>query len=175
MTGGRITATHARPDTLDAVLDKLKEAGAELDCDGDRISLDMHGRRPHAVNFSTAPHPAFPTDMQAQFMALDCIADGVGVINETIFENRFMHVQELQRLGADIRVEGHTAIVRGVDRLGGAPVMATDLRASASLILAGLVAEGETTIDRIYHLDRGYENIEAKLSGLGAKIRRIPA
>jgi UDP-N-acetylglucosamine 1-carboxyvinyltransferase len=113
--------------------------------------------------------------MQAQFMALDCIADGVGVINETIFENRFMHVQELQRLGADIRVEGHTAIVRGVDRLGGAPVMATDLRASASLILAGLVAEGETTIDRIYHLDRGYENIEAKLSGLGAKIRRIPA
>jgi UDP-N-acetylglucosamine 1-carboxyvinyltransferase len=173
MTGGRITATHARPDTLDAVLDKLKEAGAELDCDGDRITLDMHGRRPHAVNFSTAPHPAFPTDMQAQFMALDCIADGVGVINETIFENRFMHVQELLRLGADIRVEGHTAIVRGVDRLGGAPVMATDLRASASLILAGLVADGETTIDRIYHLDRGYENIEAKLSGLGARIRRI--
>jgi UDP-N-acetylglucosamine 1-carboxyvinyltransferase len=173
MTGGRITATHARPDTLDAVLDKLKEAGAELDCDGDRITLDMHGRRPHAVNFSTAPHPAFPTDMQAQFMALDCIADGVGVVHENIFENRFMHVQELLRLGADIRVEGHTAIVRGVDRLGGAPVMATDLRASASLILAGLVADGETTIDRIYHLDRGYENIEAKLSGLGARIRRI--
>jgi UDP-N-acetylglucosamine 1-carboxyvinyltransferase len=175
MTGGHVTATHARPDTLDAVLDKLREAGATIDCADDRITLDMHGRRPHAVNFSTAPHPAFPTDMQAQFMALDCIADGVGVINETIFENRFMHVQELQRLGADIRVEGHTAIVRGVDRLGGAPVMATDLRASASLILAGLVAEGETTIDRIYHLDRGYENIEAKLSGLGAKIRRIPA
>jgi UDP-N-acetylglucosamine 1-carboxyvinyltransferase len=173
MTGGRITATHARPDTLDAVLGKLREAGAELECDGDRITLDMHGRRPHAVNFSTAPHPAFPTDMQAQFMALDCIADGVGVINETIFENRFMHVQELQRLGADIRVEGHTAIVRGVAELSGAPVMATDLRASASLILAGLVAEGETTIDRIYHLDRGYENIEAKLSGLGARIRRI--
>ena len=173
MTGGRITATHARPDTLDAVLGKLREAGAQVDCDDDRITLDMQGRRPHAVNFSTAPHPAFPTDMQAQFMALDCIADGVGVINETIFENRFMHVQELQRLGADIRVEGHTAIVRGVDKLSGAPVMATDLRASASLILAGLVAEGETTIDRIYHLDRGYENIEAKLSGLGARIRRI--
>jgi UDP-N-acetylglucosamine 1-carboxyvinyltransferase len=173
MTGGAITATHARPDTMDAVLDKLREAGAELDCDGDRISLDMHGRRPVAVNFTTAPHPAFPTDMQAQFMAMDCIADGVGVINETIFENRFMHVQELQRLGADIRVEGHTAIVRGVNGLSGAPVMATDLRASASLILAGLVAGGETTIDRIYHLDRGYENIEAKLSGLGAKIRRI--
>jgi UDP-N-acetylglucosamine 1-carboxyvinyltransferase len=173
MTGGRITTTHARPDTLDAVLGKLREAGAQVDCDDDRITLDMQGRRPHAVNFSTAPHPAFPTDMQAQFMALDCIADGVGVINETIFENRFMHVQELQRLGADIRVEGHTAIVRGVDKLSGAPVMATDLRASASLILAGLVAEGETTIDRIYHLDRGYENIEAKLSGLGARIRRI--
>jgi UDP-N-acetylglucosamine 1-carboxyvinyltransferase len=173
MTGGRITTTHARPDTLDAVLGKLREAGAQADCDDDRITLDMQGRRPHAVNFSTAPHPAFPTDMQAQFMALDCIADGVGVINETIFENRFMHVQELQRLGADIRVEGHTAIVRGVEKLSGAPVMATDLRASASLILAGLVAEGETTIDRIYHLDRGYENIEAKLSGLGARIRRI--
>ncbi len=173
MTGGRITATHARPDTLDAVLDKLREAGATLDCEGDRITLDMQGRRPRAVNFSTAPHPGFPTDMQAQFMAMNCIADGVGVINETIFENRFMHVQELLRLGADIRVEGHTAIVRGVDKLSGAPVMATDLRASASLILAGLVAEGETSIDRIYHLDRGYENIEAKLSALGAGIRRV--
>ena len=173
MTGGHITARGTRPDTMDAVLDKLKEAGAELDCDGDRITLDMGGRRPRAVNFTTAPHPAFPTDMQAQFMAMDCIADGVGVINETIFENRFMHVQELQRLGADIRVEGHTAIVRGVESLSGAPVMATDLRASASLVLAGLVAGGETTIDRIYHLDRGYENIEAKLSGLGARIRRI--
>ena len=173
MTGGHVTTTHARPDTLDAVIDKLKQAGATIDCGDDCITLDMRGRRPHAVNFTTAPHPAFPTDMQAQFMAMNCIADGVGVINETIFENRFMHVQELLRLGADIRVEGHTAIVRGVDRLSGAPVMATDLRASASLILAGLVAEGETTIDRIYHLDRGYENIEAKLSGLGAKIRRI--
>lgn len=173
MTGGRITARRARPDTMDAVLDKLKEAGAELDCDGDCITLDMHGRRPRAVNLTTAPHPAFPTDMQAQFMALNCIAEGVGVINETIFENRFMHVNELLRLGADIRVDGHTAVVRGVERLSGAPVMATDLRASASLILAGLVADGETTIERIYHLDRGYENIEEKLSGLGARIRRV--
>jgi len=173
MTGGRIVATHARPDTLDVVLDKLREAGAEVTTDGDRISLDMHGKRPRAVNITTAPHPAFPTDMQAQFMALDCIADGVGVVNETIFENRFMHVNELLRLGADIRVDGHTAVVRGVPQLSGAPVMATDLRASASLILAGLVADGETVIDRIYHLDRGYENIEAKLSALGARIRRV--
>ncbi|MEO5566167.1 MAG: UDP-N-acetylglucosamine 1-carboxyvinyltransferase [Luteimonas sp.] len=173
MTGGAITATHSRPDTMDAVLGKLREAGAELECDGDRIRLDMRGRRPQAVSLTTAPHPGFPTDMQAQFMALDCIADGVGVINETIFENRFMHVQELQRLGADIQIEGHTAIVRGMPGLTGAPVMATDLRASASLVLAGLVADGETTIDRIYHLDRGYENIEAKLSALGARIRRV--
>ena len=173
MTGGRVTLRRARPDTMDAVLDKLREAGAEISVEGDRITLDMHGRRPLAVNLHTAPHPGFPTDMQAQFMAMNCIADGVGVINETIFENRFMHVQELQRLGADIRVEGHTAIVRGVDALSGAPVMATDLRASASLILAGLVASGETTIDRIYHLDRGYENIEQKLSALGARIKRI--
>jgi UDP-N-acetylglucosamine 1-carboxyvinyltransferase len=173
MTGGRVTTTHARPGTMDVVLDKLREAGAEVDCEGDRITLDMHGRRPRSVDISTAPHPAFPTDMQAQFMAMDCIADGVAIINETIFENRFMHVQELQRLGADIRIEGHTAIVRGVAQLSGAPVMATDLRASASLVLAGLVAQGETTIDRIYHLDRGYENIEAKLSALGARIRRV--
>ncbi|MFN7183236.1 MAG: UDP-N-acetylglucosamine 1-carboxyvinyltransferase [Thermomonas haemolytica] len=172
MTGGRITATHTRPDTLDAVLGKLRQAGAEIACDGDRIHLDMHSQRPRAVDITTAPHPAFPTDMQAQFMALDCVADGVGVVNETIFENRFMHVNELLRLGADIRVDGHTAVVRGIARLSGAPVMATDLRASASLILAGLVADGETTIDRIYHLDRGYENIEAKLSALGARIRR---
>ncbi len=175
MTGGRVTVRRARPDTLDAVIDKLKQAGAEISVDGDRITLDMQGRRPRAVDLTTAPHPAFPTDMQAQFMAMNSIADGVGVMNETIFENRFMHVSELQRLGADIRVEGHTAIVRGVERLSGAPVMATDLRASASLVLAGLVAEGTTTIDRIYHLDRGYENIEEKLSGLGAKIRRIAA
>ena len=173
MTGGRITATHTRPDTLDAVLGKLRQAGAEITCEADRIRLDMHGQRPRAVDITTAPHPAFPTDMQAQFMALDCVADGVGVVNETIFENRFMHVNELLRLGADIRVDGHTAVVRGVARLSGAPVMATDLRASASLILAGLVADGETVIDRIYHLDRGYENIEAKLSALGARIRRV--
>ncbi|MBL8264614.1 MAG: UDP-N-acetylglucosamine 1-carboxyvinyltransferase [Xanthomonadaceae bacterium] len=173
MTGGRIVCRAARPDTLDAVIDKLVEAGAEITEDGDSITLDMHGKRPKAVNISTAPHPGFPTDMQAQFMALNCVADGVGIISETIFENRFMHVQELQRLGADIRIDGHTAIVRGLPQLSGAPVMATDLRASASLILAGLVSEGDTTIDRIYHLDRGYERIEAKLSGLGAKIRRI--
>ncbi|MBC7990309.1 MAG: UDP-N-acetylglucosamine 1-carboxyvinyltransferase, partial [Luteimonas sp.] len=173
MTGGHVIARRARPETLDAVLDKLTEAGAQISIDGDSITLDMRGRRPKAVNLTTAPHPAFPTDMQAQFMAMNCIADGVGVINETIFENRFMHVQELLRLGADIRVEGHTAIVRGTARLGGAQVMATDLRASASLILAGLVADGDTVIDRIYHLDRGYENIEEKLSGLGAKIRRV--
>jgi len=173
MTGGSIVATHARADTLDAVLEKLREAGASISIDGDCIALDMHGQRPQAVNLTTAPHPAFPTDMQAQFMAMNCIADGVGVINETIFENRFMHVNELLRLGADIRVDGHTAVVRGAEKLSGAPVMATDLRASASLILAGLVAVGETSIDRIYHLDRGYENIEAKLSALGASIHRV--
>lgn len=173
MTGGRVVATHARPDTLHAVMAKLEEAGAKIDNDGDRIVLDMAGKRPKAVNIVTAPHPAFPTDMQAQFMALNCIAEGTASIDETIFENRFMHVQELIRLGADIRVDGNHATVHGVVQLSGAPVMATDLRASASLILAGLVAEGETTIDRIYHLDRGYENIEQKLGGLGAKIRRI--
>ena len=173
MTGGRIVCRAARPDTLDAVIDKLTEAGAEISVDADSITLDMHRKRPKAVNISTAPHPGFPTDMQAQFMALNCVADGVSVISETIFENRFMHVQELHRLGADIRIEGHTAIVRGLPQLSGAPVMATDLRASASLILAGLVADGDTIIDRIYHLDRGYERIEAKLSALGAKIKRI--
>ena len=174
MTGGRVTARNARPDTLDAVLLKLAEAGAEVSTSDDSITVDMHGRRARAVSLTTAPYPAFPTDMQAQFMALNCVAEGVGVISETIFENRFMHVNELLRLGADIQVDGHTAIVRGVERLSGAPVMATDLRASASLILAGLVAQGDTTIDRIYHLDRGYENIEQKLSALGARIRRIP-
>ncbi len=173
MTGGRIVCRAARPETLDAVIDKLVEAGAEITEDGDTITLDMHGKRPKAVNITTAPHPGFPTDMQAQFMALNCVADGVSVISETIFENRFMHVQELHRLGADIRIDGHTAIVRGLPQLSGAPVMATDLRASASLILAGLVADGDTVIDRIYHLDRGYERIEAKLSALGAKIKRI--
>jgi UDP-N-acetylglucosamine 1-carboxyvinyltransferase len=135
----------------------------------------MRGRRPKSVNLTTAPYPAFPTDMQAQFAAMNCIAEGVGVIKETIFENRFMHMQELSRLGADIRIDGHTAIIRGVSKLSGAQIMATDLRASASLVLAGLVAEGETTVDRIYHIDRGYENIEEKLGGLGAKIRRLPA
>ncbi|WP_449466083.1 UDP-N-acetylglucosamine 1-carboxyvinyltransferase [Stenotrophomonas humi] len=172
MTGGRVVARNARPDTMDAVLAKLIEAGAVVETTEDTITVDMQGKRPRAVNLTTAPYPAFPTDMQAQFMALNCVADGVGVINETIFENRFMHVQELQRLGADVQIEGRTAICRGNDRLTGAPVMATDLRASASLILAGLVAKGDTTIDRIYHLDRGYENIEEKLSALGASIRR---
>lgn len=173
MSGGRVTVRNARPDTMDAVLHKLTEAGAEISTTEDTITLDMHGKRPKAVNITTAPHPAFPTDMQAQFMAMNCVADGVGVITETIFENRFMHVNELLRLGADIQIEGHTAIVRGVEKLSGAPVMATDLRASACLILAGLVAADETSIDRIYHLDRGYENIEEKLSGLGANVRRI--
>lgn len=173
MTGGRVTVRNVRPDTMDAVLAKLTEAGAQISIEEDRITLDMAGRRPRAVSLTTAPHPAFPTDMQAQFMAMNAMAEGVAVINETIFENRFMHVHELQRLGADIQVEGHTAIVRGAGRLSGAPVMATDLRASACLILAGLVADGDTTIDRIYHLDRGYENIEEKLGALGASIRRI--
>jgi UDP-N-acetylglucosamine 1-carboxyvinyltransferase len=175
MTGGRVLAKRTRADTLDAVLSKLEEAGAHIDTTEDSIELDMRGRRPRAVDLTTAPYPAFPTDMQAQFMALNCVAEGVGIITETIFENRFMHVQELQRLGADIRVEGNTAIVRGSDKLSGAPIMATDLRASASLVLAGLVAAGETTVDRVYHIDRGYENIEEKLGGLGAKIRRLPA
>ncbi len=175
MTGGRVVMRNARPDTLDAVLAKLAEAGARIETTEDTITLDMQGRRPKAVNLTTAPYPAFPTDMQAQFMALNCVAEGVGVINETIFENRFMHVNELLRLGADIQIEGHTAICRGVERLSGAPVMATDLRASASLILAGLVAGGDTTIDRIYHLDRGYENIEEKLGAIGARIRRVSA
>src|SRR5690606_18185699 len=148
-------------------------AGAVIEAGEDWIHLDMQGRRPRAVDISTAPHPAFPTDMQAQFTALNCAAEGVGVITENVFENRFMHVQELRRLGADIRLDGHTAILRGVENLGGAPLMATDLRASAGLILGGLVASGETLIDRIYHLDRGYENIEEKLGALGARIRRV--
>lgn len=172
MTGGRVTATATRPETLGAVLDKLRQAGAGVAIDGDAITVDMQGRRPRAVDIVTSPHPGFPTDMQAQMMALNCVADGMGTIDETIFENRFMHVNELMRLGADIHIDGPRAIVKGVTRLSGAPVMATDLRASASLILAGLVAEGDTTIDRIYHLDRGYEHIERKLSALGARIRR---
>src|SRR5690606_3169666 len=173
MTGGRVTATGTRADTMAAVLAKLAEAGAEPGVDGDRITIDMRGRRPKAVDIVTEPHPGFPTDMQAQFMAMNCIAEGTGTIDERIFENRFMHVNELMRLGAEIHIEGNRATVTGVAALSGAPVMATDLRASASLILAGLVAEGETVIDRIYHLDRGYENIEAKLSALGARIERV--
>jgi len=174
MTGGRVLARHARASTLDAVLVKLEEAGAQISTSADAIELDMRGRRPRAVDISTAPYPAFPTDMQAQFMALNSVAEGVGHIVETVFENRFMHVQELRRLGADIRVDGHTATVHGVEQLTGAPIMATDLRASACLVLAGLVAQGETAVDRIYHIDRGYENIEEKLGGLGARIRRLP-
>lgn len=173
MTGGRIVCRRARADYMDSVLQKLVEAGAEIHTTADTITLDMGGRRPKAVDITTAPYPAFPTDMQAQFAAMNCIADGVGVIKETIFENRFMHMNELQRLGADVKIDGHTAIVRGVHELTGAPVMATDLRASASLVLAGLVAKGETVIDRIYHIDRGYENIEEKFRALGADIKRV--
>ncbi len=175
MTGGCVRVVNVRPDTMDAVLDKLKQAGAEISCGEDSIELDMRGRRPRAVNITTAPYPGFPTDMQAQFTALNAIADGTGVVRETIFENRFMHVLELQRLGADMRVEGNTVIIRGVERLTGAPLMATDLRASACLLLAGLVAEGDTMVDRVYHIDRGYENIEEKFGQLGAKIQRLPA
>ena len=175
MTGGQVRLRQARPGHLDAVRAKLEEAGATLSSGPDWIELDMRGRRPRAVNLRTAPYPAFPTDMQAQFVALNAVAEGTGTIVETIFENRFMHVQELQRLGADIRLEGNTAIIHGVERLRAAPVMATDLRASASLVLAALAAEGETLIDRIYHLDRGYECIEEKLSQLGAQIQRVPS
>ncbi len=171
-TGGEVIVTRTRPGTLDAVLDKLREAGAALEIGTDTIRLRAAGAL-KAVNLRTAPYPAFPTDMQAQFMALNAIAQGTSVMTETIFENRLMHVQELKRLGADIEVEGNTAIVKGVARLTGAKVMATDLRASASLVIAGLVAEGETQIDRIYHLDRGYEAIEQKLAALGARIRRV--
>ena len=174
MTGGKVRARHARANTLDAVLAKLEEAGAHISCGDDWIELDMAGRRPKAVNISTAPYPAFPTDMQAQFTALNCIAEGTGVVTETVFENRFMHAQELQRLGANIQLEGNTAVVQGVSQMSGAPIMATDLRASACLVLAGLVATGETVVDRVYHIDRGYENIEEKLGVLGAKIRRLP-
>ncbi len=174
ITGGRVKLKDTRPEIMDAVLQTLREAGAEIDTGADWIELNMHGRRPAAVNVHTAPYPAFPTDMQAQFTALNAVAEGTGTITETVFENRFMHVQEMQRMGACIRLEGNTAITTGVPRLAGAPVMATDLRASASLVLAGLVAEGETTIDRIYHIDRGYERIEEKLAQLGADIRRVP-
>lgn len=174
ITCGKIKLKKIQPILLDAVLAKLEEAGAEITTGEDWIKLDMHGKRPKAVSIRTAPFPAFPTDMQAQFTAMNCIAEGVSTITETVFENRFMHVQEMQRMGANIKLESNTAICTGVEKLTAAPVMATDLRASASLVLAGLVGEGETLVDRIYHIDRGYDHIEEKLSQLGAIIRRIP-
>ncbi|GGB83522.1 UDP-N-acetylglucosamine 1-carboxyvinyltransferase [Marinobacterium zhoushanense] len=174
VTGGSVKCLNTRPDTFDAVLQKLEEAGATIETGDTWVSLDMGGRRPKAISLTTAPYPAFPTDMQAQFAALNTIASGVGRIKETIFENRFMHMQEMIRMGADITIDGNTAIIEGVEKLQGAPVMATDLRASASLVIAALVAEGETLIDRIYHIDRGYECIEEKLQLLGARIRRVP-
>lgn len=173
MTGGRIRALKTAPETLEAVLIKLAEAGAVIETGDDWIELDMQGRRPQAIDIRTAPYPAFPTDMQAQFCAMNAVAEGVGTITETIFENRFQHVLELQRMGADIQLEGHTAICTGVETLTAAPVMATDLRASAGLVLAGLAADGETVVDRIYHVDRGYERIEEKLRQLGASIKRV--
>ncbi len=173
MTGGKIRAVNTAPETLEAVLIKLSEAGAHIETGDDWIELDMKGKRPEAIDIRTAPYPAFPTDMQAQFCAMNAVADGVGTITETIFENRFQHVLEMQRMGADIQLEGHTAICTGVDTLTAAPVMATDLRASAGLVLAGLAAEGDTIVDRIYHVDRGYERIEEKLRQLGASINRV--
>ncbi len=173
MTGGKIKLKDTKLEILDAVLAKLTEAGASIDTDENTISLDMKGQRPRAVDIHTVPFPGFPTDMQAQFTAMNCIATGNGTITESVFENRFMHVQELQRMGANLKLEGNTAISTGVDGLTGAPVMATDLRASASLVLAGLVAKGDTVVDRIYHIDRGYETIEEKLTQLGAHIRRV--
>lgn len=172
ITGGSIKVKDTAPHLLDAVIDKLREAGAKIEVGDDWITLDMEGKRPKAVSLRTAPYPAFPTDMQAQFVALNAIAEGTSTVVETVFENRFMHVQELKRMGADIEIEGNTAIIRGVEALTAAPVMATDLRASASLIIAGLVASGETEVQRIYHIDRGYENIEEKLALLGTRIRR---
>ncbi|MDH3633675.1 MAG: UDP-N-acetylglucosamine 1-carboxyvinyltransferase [Gammaproteobacteria bacterium] len=175
ITGGKVLVKHTDPRLLDSVLAKLEEAGASIDSGDNWIELDMVGRKPHSVNIRTAPYPGFPTDMQAQFCALNAIAEGTGSVTETVFENRFMHIQEFMRLGANIHIEGNTAIIRGVEGLNGAQVMATDLRASASLILAGLVANGETVVDRIYHIDRGYDHIEEKLAGLGAKIQRVPS
>lgn len=174
-SGGRVRLRNTDPRILHAVLEKLRESGAEIDAGADWIQLDMHGMRPQPVNVRTAPYPQFPTDMQAQFVVLNCVADGTSTVTESVFENRFMHVPELNRMGANIRIDGNTATVRGVNRLRGAPVMATDLRASACLVLAGLVAQGDTLIDRIYHIDRGYECIEEKLAQLGARIRRLPA
>ena len=172
-TRGDIRVVNTEPDFLHHVLGKLEQAGARIQTGPDWIQLDTNGKRCEAVNIHTAPYPAFPTDMQAQFMALNALAEGSATVVENIFENRFMHVAELQRMGADIELQGHTAIVRGRERLQGAPVMATDLRASASLIIAGLAADGETTVDRVYHLDRGYANIDSKLAELGAMIRRV--
>ena len=172
-TRGHVRCRNAAPDTLEAVLSKLRQAGAEITTTADTIELNMYGKQPTAVDIKTAPHPAFPTDMQAQFVAMNCVAQGSGVVTETIFENRFMHVPELQRMGADISLQGNSAICTGITDLKGAPVMATDLRASASLVIAGLLAEGETHVNRIYHLDRGYEAIEDKLSLLGANITRM--
>jgi UDP-N-acetylglucosamine 1-carboxyvinyltransferase len=171
-TGGDVVLRRARADHLDAVIDKLREAGVTIESGPDWIRV-KNAKRPRAVGFRTSEYPAFPTDMQAQFMALNCIAEGAAKVTETIFENRFMHVNELVRLGAKIEVDGHTAVMNGVERLSGATVMATDLRASASLVIAGLVAEGETVVDRIYHLDRGYDQMEAKLRGIGADIERV--
>ena len=175
VTGGRVKAKNTDPTIMEAVLRKLEESGAMITTGEDWIELDMQGRRPRAVNVRTAPHPAFPTDMQAQFMVLNAVAEGTGTVIETIFENRFMHAQELVRMGAEIAVEGNTAIVTGKPSLQGAPVMATDLRASASLVIAALVAQGVTEVNRIYHIDRGYECIEEKLQQLGANIRRVTA
>ncbi|HVC01037.1 MAG TPA: UDP-N-acetylglucosamine 1-carboxyvinyltransferase [Steroidobacteraceae bacterium] len=174
ITGGHVRVKNTRPEHLDAVIGKLQEAGATVATGENWIEVDMRGRRPRAVDIRTAPYPAFPTDMQAQFAALNTVATGVGTIIETVFENRFMHMLEMRRMGAEIRLEGNTAIIKGVERLTAAPVMATDLRASASLILAALIAEGRTEIERIYHIDRGYEAIEEKFQALGAKIRRTP-
>jgi len=175
VSGGKVVCRNTKPDTLDAVLAKLREAGADIEVGEDWISLDMHGKRPKAVNVRTAPHPAFPTDMQAQFTLLNLVAEGTGVITETIFENRFMHVPELIRMGAHAEIESNTVICHGVEKLSGAQVMATDLRASASLVLAGCIAQGSTYVDRIYHIDRGYERIEDKLRALGANIERVKA
>jgi len=174
-TGGKVKLKDTDPSLLDAVISKLEEAGAKIELGKDWISLDMQGKRPKSVDVSTAPYPAFPTDMQAQFCIMNAIADGTGVVSENVFENRFMHVQELQRMGAEINLQGHTAFITGIAKLMAAPVMATDLRASASLVIAGLIAEGETIVDRIYHIDRGYECIEEKLQQLGAKIKRVPS
>ena len=175
ITGGHVRIKDTQPRMLEAVIEKLREAGADVEVGERWIELDMKGCRPRAINIRTSPYPAFPTDMQAQFTSLNVVAEGTATISETVFENRFMHVHELQRMGADIQLEGNTAVTRGVERLNAAPVMATDLRASASLVLAGLVAEGDTVVERIYHIDRGYESIEEKLAKLGARIRRVPA